>query len=183
MEFLKDFLQADTYDKVITELSAHGDKVKLANLASGEYVSKLKYDDDLRVANQTAGELQTALNAKSADYNTLQEKVNGFDAVKSDYEQKLKTAAVVNALVTEYKPRDAKDILRFLDMDKISLENDTLSGLSEQIEPMQSQKSYLFENAESQPNKPLAGGLQHGENTDENLSVLRKSFGLSENKN
>lgn len=47
MEFLKEILGDDLYTQVETKLKGN-DKVKLANLASGEYVSKSKYDDEIK---------------------------------------------------------------------------------------------------------------------------------------
>ena len=44
MEFLKEYLGDELYSQVEAKLKDN-DKVKLANLASGEYVSKSKYDD------------------------------------------------------------------------------------------------------------------------------------------
>ena len=44
MEWLKEFLGDELYSQVEAKLKGN-DKVKLANLASGEYVSKSKFDD------------------------------------------------------------------------------------------------------------------------------------------
>ena len=60
MEFLKEFLGDELYAQVEAKLKGN-DKVKIANLASGEYVSKSKYDDkvaELATANTTIGQLK-----------------------------------------------------------------------------------------------------------------------------
>ena len=60
MEFLKEILGEELYSQVEAKLKGN-DKVKLANLASGEYVSKSKFDDkvqELATANQTITDLQ-----------------------------------------------------------------------------------------------------------------------------
>ena len=62
MEFLKELLGDDLYSQVEAKLKDNKD-VKLANLASGEYVSKAKYDDkeaELVKANNTITSLQDA---------------------------------------------------------------------------------------------------------------------------
>lgn len=66
MEWLKEFLGDELYSQVEAKLKGN-DKIKLANLASGEYVSKSKYDDDIK--------------AKNEELNTLTTKVKAFDGV------------------------------------------------------------------------------------------------------
>lgn len=56
MEFLKEILGEELYAQVAAKLE--GNKtVKLANLASGEYVSKAKYESDMQAKETRIQEL------------------------------------------------------------------------------------------------------------------------------
>ena len=75
MEFLKEYLTEETFAKVQEELD--GKDVKLANLKSGDYVSKDKY-----TALETSAEnLKSQLLAKSTAYDELMTKVGDNDAL------------------------------------------------------------------------------------------------------
>lgn len=57
MEFLKDVLGVDLYNQVTEALKGHEKDIKLANLATGDYVSKGKYDSDLQARDTRIAEL------------------------------------------------------------------------------------------------------------------------------
>lgn len=172
MEFLKDYLTEETFAKVKEELD--GKDVKLANLKSGEYVSKDKY-----TALETSNEnLKSQLIAKSSAYDELMAKAGDNEALKTEienlkastkaeldnttnqYEAKLKDAAIKSELI-KAKARDVKDIIGQLNIENISYKDDTLTGLNEQIETLKENKPYLFE--VEQKGK---GGLDHYDNDD-----------------
>lgn len=187
MEFLKDYLTEETYAKVSEELAGKDD-VKLANLKSGEYVSKDKY----AALEGTVSELREQLSSKSTAYDELLTKAGDNEALKTEienlktssqeqldkttatYEAKLKTAAIKNEVI-QAKAKDVNDILGQLDFNKITMENDELTGLSEQLETLKTNKPYLFTDEQ----KPGKGGLSHGDpddTADEN--AIRATLGL-----
>ena len=57
MEFLKDVLGVDLYNQVAEALKGHEKDIKIANLATGDYVSKGKYDSDLQARDTRIAEL------------------------------------------------------------------------------------------------------------------------------
>ena len=57
MEFLKEILGEELYTQVEAKLQGHEKDVKIANLASGDYVSKSKYDADLQAKETHIQEL------------------------------------------------------------------------------------------------------------------------------
>ena len=75
MEFLKGILSDETYNKLVEELKDKKD-VKLANLTTGEYVSKNKADEQLKKLNAELEALKKESGKASTDdwetkYNTL----------------------------------------------------------------------------------------------------------------
>ena len=186
MEFLKEYLTEETFAKVKEELD--GKDVKLANLKSGDYVSNEKYKA-LETSNEN---LKSQLLAKSSAYDELMAKAGDNEALKteienlkastqeqlnqttSQYEAKLKDAAIKSELI-KAKAKDVKDIIGQLNIDGITYQNETLTGLNEQIDALKEQKPYLFE---TEQNKGK-GGLDHdgnGDDIDENN--IRAIMGL-----
>lgn len=185
MEFLKEYLTDETFAKVKEELD--GKDVKLANLKSGDYVSKEKY-----TALETSNEnLKSQLLAKSTAYDDLMAKAGDNEALKteienlkastqaqlndttSQYEAKLKDAAIKSELI-KAKAKDVKDIIGQLNIENISYKDDTLTGLNEQIESLKENKPYLFE-AEHPKGK---GGLDHDDNNTVDENNIRAVLGL-----
>lgn len=173
MEFLKEYLTEETFAKVKEELD--GKDVKLANLSSGDYVSKDKYSA-LETSNES---LKSQLLAKSTAYDDLVAKAGDNEALKTELENlktstqaqleettnqfkaKLKAEAIKSELIKS-KVKDVKDVLGQLDLDKVTHnEDETLTGLSEQIETLKTNKPYLFEEE-----KKGKGGLEHGGRDD-----------------
>ena len=185
MEFLKEYLTDETFAKVKEELD--GKDVKLANLKSGDYVSKDKYSA-LETSNET---LKSQLLAKSTAYDDLMAKAGDNEALKteienlkastqaqlndttSQYEAKLKDAAIKSELI-KAKAKDVKDIIGQLNIENISYKDDTLTGLNEQIESLKENKPYLFE-AEQPKGK---GGLNHNDNSTVDDNAIRAVMGL-----
>ena len=186
MEFLKEYLTEETFAKVKEELD--GKDVKLANLKSGDYVSNDKYKA-LETSNES---LKSQLLAKSTAYDELVAKAGDNEALKteienlkastqeqlnqttSQYEAKLKDAAIKSELI-KAKAKDVKDIIGQLNIDGITYQNETLTGLNEQIDALKEQKPYLFE-AEKQKGK---GGLDHdGDDDGADDNSIRAIMGL-----
>lgn len=65
MDFLKEVLGEELYQEVANKLAGN-DKIKLANLANGEYVSKDKYSASETLASERKAQLE-AVNAQLAD--------------------------------------------------------------------------------------------------------------------
>ena len=187
IEVLKDQLSEETYNAVAEELK---DKdIKLADLSTGEYVSKGKYDAletqlnntqtlltdttaKLEVAIQNAGDNAALKQELENLKNTNQTEVANLTA---QYESKLKNAAVM-AELTKAGANDPTDILPHLNMDTITMTDKGVVGLSEQLEPIKTAKPYLFKG----DTKPGASGLDHGkggDNTGE-LNKMRAIMGL-----
>lgn len=192
IEVLKDHLSEETYATVAEELK---DKdIKLADLSGGEYVSKGKYDALETQLNNT----QTLLNGKTAELDELLTKAGDNQALKDEiealktknqtdmanltaqYDAKLKTSAVM-AELTKAGANDPSDILPHLKMDTITITDNGVVGLSEQLEPIKTAKPYLFKGTQ----KPGASGFQHGSGGDDTaeLNKMRAVMGLPPIKN
>ncbi|MGN0533297.1 MAG: phage scaffolding protein [Eubacterium sp.] len=188
MEFLKEFLSEETYAKVEEELQDKGEQVKLANLKTGDYVSKEKYAA-LESANE---DLKSQLETKSTAYDDLMQKAGDNDALKTEienlktatqdqlaattkqYEAKLKVAAIKSELI-KAKAKDVKDIIGQLNVDGITYKDDVLTGLQEQINALKETKPYLFEDER----KKGKGGLDHGNDDDSaDSNAIRAVLGL-----
>lgn len=161
MDYLKPLFGdgALTYDQFASKVAEAGEGIKLANLADGHYVSRVKYDEDLGVAN---GKLETA----NGTITTLQDTLRKFDGVDVDglrtqiqqmqqkYDsdiEKLTMDAAIAARVRDFGARNPQLVAGAVDRSKISrAEDGTLTGLDEQLEGLKSSDEYLFNIIETQ---------------------------------
>jgi chromosome segregation ATPase len=115
MDFLKALFESgaltwEEFSKAVTEKG-----FKLADLSTGNYVAKKKYDDDLGAKDTQISELNTQLTTRDTDLSDLKAKLEtagtdnktkvteltaqitklqgDYDSVKSDYESKLEKQA------------------------------------------------------------------------------------------
>lgn len=167
------------------------EEIKLANLATGSYVAKRKYDDKVT-------ELETA----NGTIKGLKETVSKFDGVDveglkksaADWESKYNTdiAAVkldsaINLALVEAKAKNPKLARAALDMSVIKLDGEKLLGFTEQLDKLKESDAYLFE-AEEESAKDGArvydtgGNHSGGSNTDAFTAALMKGAGLEDKK-
>ena len=196
MEFLKEILGEELYasfsEKVTSYNTANPDKtVKIADLSSGAYVSKQKHDDALaeitgykeQIANRDKDIVALKEAAKGNDelttkYTELQGK---YEKDTKDLQDKLAQSqynAAVDMALMGSGAKNTKALRALLDMEKIKYENDTLSGLDEQIEAIKKDNDFLFETAQNK-----SGGMRQGSsfaNEDSFMSSLREGAGLKE---
>ena len=186
LEILKGIVSDETY--AVLEAETKDSKIRLGDLSTDEYVSKDKYRD-LEIQ---LGKVNSALTEKTTEYDTLKEKAgdnadlkaeierlkaentNTVNSLKADYEKQLKRSAVINEIQNKYHPKDVSDIMPHIDMGKISVEDDTIVGLTEQITPLTESKAYLFGN--EPPRKK--SGLEHDEK-DYDTAKLEAAFGIT----
>jgi predicted nucleic acid-binding Zn-ribbon protein len=186
IEVLKENLSEETYSAVAEELK---DKdIKLADLSTGEYVSKGKYDaletqltNTQTLLTDTTSKLEAAI-AKAGENDALKQELENLkttsqanmDNLKNEYDAKLKTAAVM-AEITKAGANDPADILPHINMDAITINDKGSVGLSEQLETIKTAKPYLFKGDKQQG----ASGLQHGGgDSSAELNKMRSIMGL-----
>ena len=187
IEVLKDQLSEETYNAVAKELE--GKDIKLANLATGEYVSKGKYDaletqlnNTQTLLTDTSAKLETAIK-NTGDNEALKQELENLkttnqtnlDNLKNEYESKLKTAAVM-AEITKAGANDPTDILPHINMDAVTINDKGAVGLSEQLEAIKTSKPYLFKGEKQKG----ASGMQHGSGGDNTAEInkMRAIMGL-----
>lgn len=171
MEFLKSIFgdAALTYDQLAEKLKGSTD-VKLANLASGQYVDKGKFDA-----------AQTELTGLREQLKSANESIEGFKKLdaeglrKAAQEWKDKHAADTAALQEKLKAQAKDSAVRLavakenvhddaltmaaLDLGKITVAEDgTVAGLSEQVAALREQKPFLFKTGKVEQNYSPAGG-------------------------
>jgi hypothetical protein len=170
MEFLKEILGEELYKQLETALNtyngneANKDKqVKLANLASGEYVGKGKYDalDALLKGKET--ELTTAngliaeLKKGTKGNEELQGKITGYETQVAQLQEELEKTKLENAI--QLALRDAKavdpDYLAFKLREKYSAdelkldENGKVKGIDDKLAGLKTQFPAQFEGSGS----------------------------------
>jgi hypothetical protein len=184
MEKLKALFGTDalTFEQLEEKLKDNKE-IKLANLASGNYVDKKKFDDkvgELETANQTITGLQDTV-----------KKFDGVDVEKlkndvKDWETKYNTdveAARVDSLVTnalyEAKAKNPQMLKKMLDMSLIKRDGDKLTGIAEQLDALKKSDGYAFETEETKGATVNTGGNHTGTNNiDSFTAAIMKGAGL-----
>lgn len=170
MDFLKGLfengaLDFEAFSKALTDKG-----IKLADLSKGDYVSKLKYEDDLGAKDSQINDLTGQINQRNTDLQTLQEqlknvqgdesKVNELNAQlskmqedynksKDKYEKQIASQQyefAVKEFANEQKFTSAaakRDFIRSMVDKKLQMENGKLVGATDYLE------SYKTDNADS----------------------------------
>lgn len=174
MEFLKSIFgdKALTYADLEKALKDSKD-IKLANLATGKYVDKDKFDKAELKANDLETQLTTA-NDTIKGFKDLD--VEGLKKGVADWEKKYNddTTALNQKLVNQTKSskieiallgakaKNTKAVKALLDEEKISLDGDNLIGVNEQLEAIKKENDYLFDDGKAQNPPATYGGEPNG---------------------
>lgn len=198
MEFLKAILGEELYKQVETALNTYNNneanknkQVKLANLASGEYVGKGKYDALDAILKGKETELTTAngliaeLKKGTKGNEELQGKITGYETQVAQLQAELDQTKLENAI--QLALRDAKavdpDYLAFKLREKYSAdelkldENGKVKGMDDKLAGLKTQFPAQFEGAGSK--KVVENRLpdnQGGGDTITKESLLKKSY-------
>lgn len=150
---------ADIETKINAALADKKCKIFIDDGDKNIYVPKSRLDSkigELREANTTIEKLEakvTKLKNNHKEDTTIADLENQI----GDYKAKLKQVTIDNAIklvATESKAKDSKDLAKFLDMDKITMnENGEVAGIKEQVDELIKNKSYLFEASEPEQSK------------------------------
>ena len=165
MDFLKEILGDDLYKQVETKVNSYNEsnkekQVKVANLSTGEYVSKSKYDALQTDLNNTKTSLDTAnttiadLKKNNGDNASLQAKIQDYEtkitnletANKENLSKLVKESAIREALYAE-KAKHPELLLSKFDLSKILLDEKgekVVSGIEDQIKANKETYKDLF---------------------------------------
>ena len=185
MEKLKELFgeEALTFSQLEEKLKDNKD-VKLANLATGHYVDKKKYDDKVAELTTAQGTI-TSLNETVKKFDGVD--VEGLKKRATELEDKYNTdmAAVkldsaINLALVEAKAKNPKLAKAALDMSVIKLDGEKLLGLSEQLDDLKTSDAYLFETEETSNARVDTGaGHSNNSNTDPFMAALMEGAGLT----
>lgn len=179
--------EALTWEQLETKLKDNKD-VKLANLASGGYVDKKKYDDEvakLTTANDTIKGLQdTVAKFDGVDVEKLKTDAQNWETKYNNDIAAVKLDSAVSLALVEAKAKNPKLAKAALDMSLVKLDGDKLLGLSEQLENLKKSDAYLFEEVKAEEDDNggarinTGGAHGGGGNTDAFMAALMKGAGL-----
>lgn len=155
-------------------------------IASGkDYVPKGRFDEintqakDYKKQVDDYAKQVTDLTKNAGSLEDLQKKLADAEAANKtlsmDYEGKIAKREkdyLINDGLRGYNTKDAKTILPLLDFEKIIVKDGVLSGLKEQIEPLQKTHGYLFGDIQQQPKVDRLGHvIKPAIGDDENVTA------------
>lgn len=198
MEFLKTILGEELYNQVVEKVNAHnGDEankdkqIKLANLASGEYVGKGKYDALQAVLDGKTGELETAngliaeLKKGTKGNEELQSKITNYEGQVQQLQHQLQETKIKSAIKVALLSEKALDVdyLTFKLESKLNDENrtielddnDNIKGWNDLLSGLKTQFPTQFESSTSK--KIVENKLGEGDKKAITKSdILKKSY-------
>lgn len=163
MEFLKEIIGEELFSQVIEKINAHNgneanrDKqVKIENINSGNYVSKLKYDDILQQLSGKDAEITNAnnliaeLKKASKGNEEIQQKFSDYETENARLQEELQETKIKSAVKVGLLAEHCADVdyvtyklmeslkekgesLELDENDNIKGWNDKLSGLKTQL--------------------------------------------------
>lgn len=162
MDWLKEYLGEELYSQVEEKLKGN-DKVKLANLANGEYVAKAKYDDDLKTKDTKITELTEKVKKfDGVDVKKFQQDIDDWETKYNTDIANLKKSNAISLAVAKAKPKNEKALMALIDTEIIKLNDDgSVTGLSEQLENVKKENGFLFDD-DTEPVDPVDLGGNHG---------------------
>ena len=139
--------------KIKQALEDAGCKIFIDDGKDNRYVPKSRLDAKIAELAEANTEIDS-LQAKVKDTSGASEEVEQLKAKIASMEAEAKNKQLKDAIAAaagDAKARDIDDLMKFLDMDKVQLdEAGKVTGLKEQIEALQKDKAYLFETVEPQ---------------------------------
>jgi translation elongation factor EF-G len=196
---LKELLGEELFEQVNNKLKEVDDKdveLFIASENDGDFVRRNRLNEESDKVKELRSQLQdydTQIEElkKHADTSSeLQDKIKEIqDAKKEEVESlnnKLRQKTLDNEVEKELikrKARNPKAVKALLDNDTIKLEeDDSIIGLSEQLDKLQESDDYLFESAEARKKKKAGDDFSKeqdfGENDESELDAMRKIAGL-----
>lgn len=153
-EFLADLENAAEVElKLKQALEDAGCKLFIDDGKDNRYVPKNRLDAKIAELAEANTEIES-LQAKVKDPSVAEKEVETLKAKIASMEAEAKNKQLKDAIqaqATQAKARDVDDLMKFLDMDKIKLdEAGKVTGLEEQIKELQEKKAYLFGKVEPQ---------------------------------
>jgi Phage minor structural protein GP20. len=170
MEFLKSIFgeKALTYAELEATLKDNKE-IKLANLASGQYVDKEKFDR----AETQANDLQAQLKQRDTDIEELK-KIDGkglqakitelqtqYDTDTKELSGKLQKQTLdskIDLALLGAKAKNTKAVRALLDAESIKLDGENVLGLKDQLTKIQTENPFLFGETPGNPPPPVGGG-------------------------
>ena len=195
---LKKLLGEELFEQVEAKLKEVDDKdveLFIASENDGDFVRRNRLNEESDKVKELRSQLQdydTQIEElkKHADASSeLQDKIKEIqDAKKEEVESlnnKLRQKTLDNELEKELikrKARNPKAVKALLDNDTIKLEeDDSIIGLSEQLDKLQESDDYLFESDDKKKKKAgddFSKEQDFGENDESELDAMRKIAGL-----
>lgn len=196
MEFLKDVLGDDLYKQVTDTINAHNGKpenkdkqVKLADLGSGQYVDKGKYDTAVAEKENLAGQIKTLnstigdLKKNNADNETLQTTITNLQGElkkqQTANEQITKTYALKESLAKQGVLDPDYLIYKAGGLDKFTFDKEGKPvGVEDAVKPYKEDKAmaHLFKQEQQKPPYHPNGG-SGGSGTDNPFA--KETFNLT----
>ena len=168
MEFLKEILGEELFKQLVSRINEYNgneanknNKIKIANLGTGEYVSKLKYDDISTRLTGKQTELDTAnglieeLKKGTKGNEELQGKIAGYETQVADLQKQLEETKLKSAIKVGLLAEKCTDVdyVTFKLMEKLKEkgetleldENDGIKGWEDKLSGLKTQLPTQFE--------------------------------------
>ena len=185
MDFLKEAL-GDRYQEFADLIKQHNGKaenkdkqIKIANLSTGKYVDKKKFDDAVKEKEKYETDLTGALD-KLKGFEGVQTLTSDLETERTKHQQQIADRDFSDALekaITKAGGKNAKAIKGILDIEALKASKDQSADIEAALKKTKETDSYLFESEEPIDN-PFVGATHGSGGTDNNMASIRAAMGL-----
>jgi hypothetical protein len=188
MEFLKSALGDELYAQVSEKLKDNKE-IKLANLATGEYVGKDKFDS-MSELNKTFKTQIDEANKQIESFKgmdiegikkTADEYKVKFETAETEYNNKMNKYLLDNAIkakLTSEKAKDPVAVMAHLKLENIKLDGETLIGIDEQLKSLKENEQTAYHFGESEPTPSFTKSNNSNNSKTALDTTLRAAMGL-----
>lgn len=198
MEFLKELLGDELFAQFKTKIDEHNgneanktNQIKIGNLGTGDYVSKLKYEDVVGQLTGKQTELDTAngliaeLKKGTKGNEELQGKITGYETQVQQLQAELQETKVKSAIKVALLSEKAVDVdyLTFKLNEKLKEkgetleldENDSIKGWDDKLSGLKTQFPNMFETTGKNGMQVLGDNRLPGSDGD-SITVTKDDF-------
>lgn len=197
MEFLKEILGEELFKQLETVINTYNEankdkQVKLENINSGNYVSKLKYEDIVQQLSGKDTELQTAnglideLKKGTNGNEELQGKITTYETQVAELQKELQETKIKSAIKVALLSENVVDVdyLTYKLNEKLKEkgetleldENDNIKSWSDKLSDLKTQFPAMFGTGTGKDGYQVLGDNRLPGGDDGNVTVTKEQF-------
>lgn len=150
--------ETDIIKVVKSNMKEHGVKILVDSTTEPGFIPKYRLDNEItkrKNAEDTIAELEKTLNTNKEEMKKIEDYKEEKEKLEKQIQQSQKNSLIKQEIGKLYNPHDMDEIINtYLDVDSITVKDNKIFGLREQLDTLTKEKAYLFKEPEGGTNAP-----------------------------